>query len=793
MTAKERGKTKTPTTIAPITPDPAVGLTPEEVAARMRAGLSNDYAAPSSRSLADIIKSNTLTPFNGLLGSLWIVMIFVAPPQDALFGWVIVANTGIGIIQEYRAARALAKLTVIGEARPIVRRAGIDTEVRIADIVRDDVIELSAGDQLVVDGQVLTSQGLEIDESLLTGEADAVPKAVEDSVLSGSFVAAGSGTMVATRVGAESFAAGITAEAKEFSTSDSELQTSVMRFIRVVTVLIVPIGALLTYSQLQADQPLNEAIRGSIAGVITMIPEGLVLLTSIAMAVAVVRLAQRKALVQEMPAVEALARTDVVCVDKTGTLTDPGMALRAVTPLGDASDTTVNEALGALAAADPRPNPTMDAVRDACPDPGWTIESAVPFSSARKWSAADFGPEAAWVIGAPEVLVPDWSEQDWAKHVARESEQGARVLLLARAHGTLAADRPLPALAPIALLAIDQQLRSDAKETVAFFADQDVQIKVISGDNAASVGAIAARAGIVGADHPVDARELPDSVEAMAGELEEASVFGRVTPAQKRMMVDGLQSAGHTVTMTGDGVNDVLALKRADLGIAMGSGAPATRAVAQVVILNNKWSTLPQIVFEGRRVLGNIERVSDVFLTKSVYATVIALATGVFGVTFPFLPRHLTLVGALTIGIPGFFLALMPNTDRFKPGFFKRVLLFAIPAGLVAALCSFGTYLLTSSITDEASARTDATIALFVVALAVLLQSARPLNLLRLAVVATMGLCFVAVLLIPFLSEFFAMSVNPDTGGLYAVLIGSIGAAVILAITPLIDRWRKYG
>jgi cation-transporting ATPase E len=792
MKARVTEKANSSPEIAPITPDPAVGLTPAQVAERMRAGLSNDFAAPNSRSLADIIKSNTLTPFNGLLGTLWIVMMMVAPPQDALFGWVIVANTGIGIVQEYRAARALAKLTVIGEAHPIVRRGGSDTEVRIADIVRDDLIEIAAGDQLVVDGRVLQSQGLELDESLLTGEADAVAKAVDDTVLSGSYVAAGSGAMVATRVGADSFAAGITAEAKEFSTSDSELQSSVMRFIRIVTILIVPIGALLTYSQLSADQPLNEAIRGSIAGVITMVPEGLVLLTSIAMAVAVVRLAQRQALVQEMPAVEALARTDVVCVDKTGTLTDPGMALRSATPIGEFPQAQMKDVLGALAVADPRPNPTMDAIRTACPDPGWTIEEEVPFSSVRKWSSVNFGPEAGWVIGAPEVLVPDWEIHPWAQDAVRESESGARILLVAQTQGTVRADLPLPELDPAALIVIDQQLRADAEETVEFFEDQGVAIKVISGDNAASVGAIAARAGIAGADHPVDARHLSDTPASMAAEVEQASVFGRVTPAQKRMMVDALQESGHTVTMTGDGVNDVLALKRADLGIAMGSGAPATRAVAQVVILNNKWSTMPQIVLEGRRVLGNIERVSDVFLTKSVYATIIALATGVFGVTFPFLPRHLTLVGALTIGIPGFFLALMPNTDRFKPGFFKRVLLFAIPAGFVAAICSFGTYLLTFGVTDEASARTDATIALFVVALAVLLQSARPLNLLRLGVVATMGLCFVAVLLIPFLSEFFAMTVHPDTGGLVALLIGSAGAGVILAITPLIDRWRKY-
>lgn len=361
-----------------------------------------------------------------------------------------------------------------------------------------------------------------------------------------------------------------------------------------------------------------------------------------------------------------------------------------------------------------------------------------------------------------------------------------------KADGPVAAEDPLPDLTEAALVVIDQTLRADAAETVQFFKDQGVKVMVISGDSPQTVGAVARRAGIEGAEKPVDSRELADTPEGMLGQLESSSVFGRVTPEQKQMMVDSLQGAGHTVTMTGDGVNDVLALKRADLGIAMGSGAPATRAVAQIVLLNNKWSTLPRIVFEGRRVLGNIERVSDVFLTKSVYATIIALATGVFEVAFPFLPRHLTLIGALTIGIPGFFLALMPNTDRFKPGFFRRVLAFAIPAGLIAAATSFGTYMLASSITDEASARTDATIALFVVALVVLLQSARPLNALRLAVVASMAGAFVLVLVVPFLSEFFAMTVHPDTGGLLALLIGGIGATVVIAITPVIDRWRRH-
>jgi cation-transporting ATPase E len=776
--------------LASTRPDPNEGLTDAQVNERVAAGLVNVAPDARSRSLGDIVKANTFTWFNGLIGTLWLIMIWVAPPQDALFGLVIVFNTGIGIIQEYRASRELAKLTVLGAVRPTVLRNGSDESVAIEDVVRDDIIVLSAGDQIVVDGEVLTSAGLEIDESLLTGEAEPVHKAAGDEAMSGSFVVAGSGVMLAQRVGADSFAAGLTAAAKEFSPTNSELRDAVAKFIRFVSYLIVPIGILLVISQLRADQDLPDAIRGSIAGMVTMIPEGLVLLTSIAMAVAVVRLAQRKALVQEMPAVEALARTDVVCVDKTGTLTDPGMALRVVSPLAGRSPDSIRTILGAVAASDPRPNPTMDAVRTACPDPGWQVQDAVPFSSARKWSAASFSEHGDFVIGAPEVLVADLPGKDWWSAAEREAAAGSRVLLLGQLSAPATAADDLPAMTEIAVVVIDQVLRSDAAETVAFFERQDVAVKVISGDNAATVGAIAERAGVAGANNPADARSLPDRTADLAEAMDQHSVFGRVSPEQKQSMVGALQEHGHTVTMTGDGVNDVLALKRADLGIAMGSGAPASRAVAQIVLLNNKWSTLPDIVHEGRRVLGNIERVSDVFLTKSIYAMSISLATGLFGVAFPFLPRQLTLVASLTIGIPGFFLALMPNSDRFRPGFFRRVLLFAVPAGLITAVCAFTTYLIASDRYDESEARTYTTVALFLVALAVLLQSARPLNLLRLMVVASMAALFLAVLVVPALSQFFAMEIEDPHGLSLALVAGGIGAAVILLVSPLIERVR---
>ena len=776
------------------------GLTQSEVDERIARGETNDAPDPRSRSLGSIIRANTLTWFNALIGSMWVVMWFVAPFQDSLFGFVIVANSLIGIIQEWRASRALAKLSVIGEARPCVRRDGEDVEVRPAQVVLDDIVVLRPGDQLVVDGEVLTAEGLEVDESLLTGEADPVDRGVGEQVLSGSFVVAGSGLYRATRVGRDAFAAGLTEQAKKFVQTKSELRDDIARFIRIASYLIPPIGILLLLSQLRANQSLDDAIRGTIAGVVTMVPEGLVLLTSIAMAVAVVRLAQRKVLVQDLPAVEVLARVDTVCVDKTGTLTEPGMAVTDTVILDPAAE--VDAALAGLGASEDSPNPTLQAVAAAYPDPSWRTTDVIPFSSARKWSAATFDGQGTWLMGAPEMLTSDRGVLDRAERIAAK---GSRVLLVTRAEGIPSADGDGPGPnRPAALVVIDQRLRPDAADTVSYFLDQDVHIKVISGDNAATVGAIATQAGVPGSGDPVDARALPEDPADLAEPIDTHSVFGRVTPAQKQAMVQALHLRKRTVAMTGDGVNDVLALKQADLGIAMGSGSPATRAVAQLVLLDNRFSVMPDVVSEGRRVLGNIERVADVFLTKTFYAAIISFVVGLtlliaiaFGsdpLEFPFLPRHFTLISTLTIGVPGFFLALMPNRERFRPGFMRRVLLFAVPAGVICAAAALTTYWLVLRAGEPVEdARSGATIALFIVAYAVLVQSARPLNLLRLAVVLAMLIAFIAVLAIPWLSNFFAVYVAPERDTAIAVVTGLVGAAALAGVTLVTDRLRREG
>jgi cation-transporting ATPase E len=768
-----------------------MGLTQGEVDQRIAAGETNDAPDANSRSLASIIKENTLTWFNFLIGSMWIVMLIVAPWQDSLFGFVIVANTLIGTIQEYRAARALQKLAVIGEAKPIVRRDGADQEISASQIVLGDLIALRTGDQIVVDGEIEQSQGLEIDESLLTGEADPVDKQIGDPAMSGSFVVAGSGYMRATKVGRDSFAAGLTEAAKQFHTTNSELREALNKFIKYVSYFLIPVGVALFLSQLfRAELPLDEAIRGTIIGVVTMVPEGLVLLTSIAMAVAVINLGRKRVLVQDMPAVEVLARVDTVCADKTGTLTEPGMQVQETIPLGDVDLVIIEAALGAIAASQPNANPTLGAIESKYPSPHWQITESVPFSSARKWSSAAFAVHGTWVLGAPEMVDPNNAEM-----LAKANESaasGARVLVLAKSAASVSTVESLGVVDCVALVVISQTLRSDAAETVAYFLGQGVNVKVISGDNAETVGAIARQAGVPGADDPYDARNLPNNIDEIAGVLATTNVFGRVTPAQKQAMVDALHLQGKTVAMTGDGVNDVLALKSADLGIAMGSGSGATRAVAQLVLLDDQWSVMPSVVAQGRKVLGNIERVADVFLTKSFYAMIVSSATVIFAVAFPFLPRHLTLVSALTIGIPGFFLALMPNTERFRPGFFRRVLLFAVPAGVIAAISSFISYGIALYFEEPIfNAQSAATITLFIVTIAVLAQSARPLNAIRVSLVAMMVAAFVAVLYIPFLSNFFLLSLAPERYSIVSIVVGIIGAVAVGIASKITDRWRR--
>lgn len=647
----------------------------------MARGEVNDVPVRSSRSVSEIVRANVFTRFNAIIGVLWLIMLFVAPFQDSLFGYVILANTGIGIIQEWRAKKTLDSLAVIGEAKPTVRRDGVAAQVSTSEIVLGDLIEIGPGDKIVVDGDCVEADGLEIDESLLTGEADPVIKQPGDQVMSGSFVVAGGGAFTATKVGREAYAAQLAEEASRFTLVHSELRTGISTILKYVTWMMIPTAIGLIISQLVVKQnDFKDSVARTVGGIVPMVPEGLVLLTSVAFAIGVIRLGRKQCLVQELPAIEGLARVDTVCLDKTGTLTEGGMDVTEVRPLGGSDESYVQKVLGSLGESDPRPNASLKAIIDAYPDSeDWRCTESLPFSSARKYSGASFsegnGETSTWLLGAPDVLL---SEGDPAlAETERLNEEGLRVLLLTRATRDLDDPAVKEGANPTALVVLEQRLRPDAADTLRYFEEQNVKAKVISGDNAVSVGAVAGKLGLTG--KVVDARQLPADQAEMAKSLDKGTVFGRVTPQQKRDMVGALQSNGHTVAMTGDGVNDVLALKDADIGVSMGSGSEATRAVAQIVLLNNSFATLPSVVAEGRRVIGNITRVATLFLVKTVYSVLLAILVVCWQVEYPFLPRHLTLLSTLTIGVPAFFLALAPNTERARPHFVRRVMRYSIP------------------------------------------------------------------------------------------------------------------
>ncbi len=770
----------TPSSLPP--PDhetPPTGLTAADVAARVARGQTNGGGERTSRSYAEIIRANVFTRFNAILGTMLAIVLLVGQPQDGLFGLVLVANALIGIVQEIRAKRKLDSLAVLSAPRArVVRDAHVD-DVAVEAIVLDDLCELRTGDQVPADGVVRSAEGLEIDESLLTGEADPIDKAPGSPVMSGSIVVAGTGRFQATAVGADSYARKLAVQARQFRLVQSELVDGINFFLRCIQYALFPVGALLVWQQLRTDN-VSSALTSAVAGVVGMVPEGLVLLTSLAFGVAAVTLARRNVLVQELPAVEGLARVDVVCLDKTGTLTEGDVVYDRAEPLGAVPPAEVDAALGALA-DDPNRNSTLAAIGAAVAAPdGWVRTAAVPFSSARKWSAASFDGHQTWVLGAPEMVLPDVAPDNPVRAQANDlAATGNRVLVLARSRAALH-DETLPSpLAPVALVLLEEKVRPDAEATLAYFAEQGVTLKVISGDNPRTVAAVARRVGLPGADTAFDARELPDDPDQLREVLETHSVYGRVTPQQKRAMVHALQASGHVVAMTGDGVNDALALKDADIGVAMGSGAAATRAVAQLVLLDSRFATLPGVVAEGRRVIANIERSANLFITKSVYAVVIAVAVVVLNWKYPFLPRQFTIISTFTIGIPGFFLALAPNSRRYIPGFVARVLRFCVPAGVITGAAALVAYWLAFYSEDLSLtvARTTAALVVILIALWILLILARPVNWWRGLLAALMVVSVATILAVPFLRHFYALQLPP---------LHVAGEAAIIAFTAIV-------
>jgi len=777
-----------------MSPANTVGLTDAEVAQRIADGQSNAVREHATRSVAEIVRANVFTRINAILGVLLLIVLATGSVINGMFGLLIVANSVIGMIQEIRAKQTLDKLAIVGQAKPLVRRESGTRALLPSEVVLDDIIELGPGDQVVVDGEVVEEVNLEIDESLLTGEADPIAKGIGDAAMSGSFVVAGTGAYRATKVGPEAFAAKLAEEASKFTLVKSELRNGINRILQFITYLLVPAGLLTIYTQLFTTHAgWRQSVLRMVGALVPMVPEGLVLMTSIAFAVGVIRLGQRRCLVQELPAIEGLARVDVVCADKTGTLTESGMRVSKVEEVATDQRDSVADVLASLAAADPRPNASMQAIAETfAQSPGWIATATAPFKSATKWSGVSYREHGNWVIGAPDVLLDPASAV--AERAERIGARGLRVLLVGR--GSVAVDHPdAPGqVTPVALVVLEQKVRPDARETLEYFAAEGVSVKVISGDNAVSVGAVAGTLGLSG--ETMDARRLPTEQAELADTLDTCTTFGRVRPDQKRAIVHALQSHRHTVAMTGDGVNDVLALKDADIGVAMGAGSPASRAVAQIVLLDNRFATLPYVVGEGRRVIGNIERVANLFLTKTVYSVLLALLVGtecLFSkllkadpLLYPFQPIHVTIAAWFTIGIPSFILSLAPNNERAYPGFVRRVLTSALPSGLIVGVATFVSYLVAyhgrhATFQQQEQASTAALITLLVTALWVLAVAARPYQWWRLALVISSGLAYVVIFSIPLAREEFLLDPSNIVLTSAALGIGVLGAAAIEA------------
>ena len=811
----------------------ATGLTPKEVVQRIESGQSNAVKTSSSRSVQDIVRANVFTLFNGIIFAAMVLVLITGSWRDAVFGFVIIINTGIGIVTELRAKRTLDRLSILVASDFLVHRDGRDVEVPHNEIVLDDLLWIRAGEQVPADGQIIQTWGLELDESMLTGESRTVRHKVGEQVYSGATAVSGMALVKVNAVGSHSYAATLTAQAKVYKKTVSDLNKGINTILKFMTFLVVPLCILLILSQIHtvggwgtalSTGEWRQAVVSAVAGVVGMIPEGLVLLTSLNFAVAAMRLARHNTLVQELESVETLARVDALNLDKTGTITDGGIAFNRLVMLGSANATAEQAATQSLydCCNEEQPNGTGQAVLAGLKAQGYgagAVESRIPFSSARKWSAVRKSGET-WYMGAPEVIISAL-EGDYSSVLQQVNEyanDGNRVLLVARStaplsprsglrgavEGANVSDDPQldPKAEPVALVLCSEKIREDAERTLAWFREQGVRCRVISGDNPVTVGAIARRVKLTGDHEPVamDARELPEDVNELARVLENVDVLGRVLPDQKKAIVQALHTQNHVVAMTGDGVNDALAIKEADLGIAMGNAAPATKAVAQVVLVDSKFSHLPDVVARGRQVMANMERVASLFLVKTVYSALISLGVVLTQIPYPYLPRHITYIGALTIGMPAFILALAPNTRRYIPGFLKRVVTFALPGGIATALSvllaswtlpNVMGWDVVNNDADLSALRATSAIILFLMGVFVLARVARPLNSWRGALVAGFAAAGIIGAFIPFVANFFAL-ILPTGTTLVATLIALGGAAMIFVIclwlAPLVGR-----
>ena len=747
--------------------DPAEGLSPQETKLRQSNGLSNIMPPSNTKSEGQIIKENVLTFFNLIFLVLALCLCLVGSFKNLMFLLVAVANTVVGSFQEIRAKRAVDKLTLVAAGTAKAIRSGQRVSVRTDQLVRDDIVEFAAGDQICADAVVRDGQ-LQVNESLLTGEADAILKNPGDTLKSGSFVISGRARVQLTHVGSESYAAKLAAEARRnVRSTKSEMMLSLTKLITVVGIALIPLGIILFlrhFLSVFQGLPLRDSVESTVSALIGMIPEGLYLLTSVAIAASCLKLSRKRVLVQDMNCIETLAHVDVLCVDKTGTITEPTMEVTDVYPLNSErfSYDDIEKILAAFYHGEEPDNETARAMgQQFAGETTWRAVKRMAFSSSTKWSGADFGENGRYVVGAPEFIMGD--RYDSIRSEAEPwSERGCRVLLLA-AYDTAFDDGPLQSahVAPIALVFLSNLLRPDAQETFRYFASQGVSVRVISGDNPITVAQVAARAGIENADRYVDATTLSTEQD-----FEEAvkyyTVFGRVTPEQKRYLVRAFQKQGHTVAMTGDGVNDVLALKDANCGIAMASGSQAASQVAQIVLLNSQFSAMPAIVAEGRRVINNIQRAASLFLVKNIFSFALTLLLLFIDMPYPLLPIQLSLISTFTIGIPSFFLALEPNYARVEGKFMRNVIRRAMPGGLtnLTIVLLAGFFTSTFGLSNE-QLNTICVWVMSAVGLVTLYHVSVPFTRLRLAVLAGMTAAMLfSLLVIPAFFELPALNAS---------------------------------
>lgn len=747
------------------------GLTSAQAAENAANGESNGSFNVKTKSVGRVFKDNIFTLFNLINVILAALVALVGSYRNMLFMGVVLSNTAIGIFQEIRSKRVIDRLSLLTAPRAHLIRDGKETELPVSDIVKDDIMLLSAGRQVCADGIVLDGE-CEADESLVTGESDPVPKKKGDELLSGSFIVSGSVKAQAVRVGAESFSGKITSGAKSFKKRSSKMMKSINRIISVISVCIFPFGIVLFYKALNiTGQELSEGVTSTVAALIGMIPEGLVLLTSIALAVSAIRLARKQTLCQDLYCVESLARVDVLCLDKTGTITEGCMEVTELIHIDDDFDS--EKALCAIAARETDPNPTMRAVAEKYSSPtDLKAIKAIPFSSARKWSGAAFEGYGTLILGAPDFVLDKSAFANIAPAVKQYSEKGMRVLLLAFSPEHISEAALPKGLSPKALVVLSDKIRSSAPQTLEYFRRQGVTLKVISGDDPVTVYHVAEKAGLTG--EYIDASQIPD--ELLEDAAEKYAVFGRVTPSRKLELIKALKENGHTVAMTGDGVNDVLALKEADCSVAMQSGSDAARSVSQLVLLNSDFSSMPLAVEEGRRSINNIERSASLFLVKTIFAFLLAVLFLILPFAYPFRPIQMTLISGITIGIPSFLLALEPNHNLIRGSFLPNVLKRSAPGGLTVAL-GIGALMILQYIFElpQESTSTIATLLTGCVSFAVLFGICRPFNKRRgVMYIALVGLFAGAALLFP--SLFYLV---PLTAAELLLLLALAGGALL--------------